>query len=119
MICDYCKGPAEQVTGEAIYPHRADLFDLKFFLCRPCGAFVGTHKATGEPLGRLANGKLRTLRKRVHAMFDPLWKRDLMSRGEAYRRLREGMGISADECHIAMFDEERCVKALEFLKESP
>lgn len=44
VICDYCGNKAAQVTGRKIYPHRPDLFSLRFWHCEPCKAWVGCHK---------------------------------------------------------------------------
>ncbi len=122
VACPYCDRPAALVGGAAIYPHRPDLFGLKFWQCEPCDAYVGCHKAgswrfergqkirhTGiEPLGRLADATLRAAKQRAHAAFDPLWKAGRMSRPEAYAWLASALGISVDNCHIGMFDVDGC-----------
>ncbi len=113
-ICPYCGAPAQLTTGRHVYPHRADLADKRFYQCRPCGAYVGCHPNTDRPLGGLANAELRRWRQRVHAAFDPHWKRarDTYARSRAYRRLADGLGIPQDECHTGSFDLERCKAAL-------
>lgn len=118
MKCPYCDGPVELVGGEAIYPHRPDLFALKFWLCEPCGAYVGTHKNSPKhaPLGRLANAELRRFKSKCHAAFDPIWSGGDMSRSEAYRRLAKVIGIPTRECHIGMFDEGRCLATLNAIR---
>jgi len=60
MKCDYCQQQAKLVTGDIIYPHRPDLYSKKIWHCEPCRAWVGTHKGTVKPLGRLANAELRS-----------------------------------------------------------
>jgi hypothetical protein len=111
--CPYCKKPAECATGADIYLHRPDLSEKKFFVCRPCHAYVGCHASTGKPLGRLANAELRKLKMAAHAVFDPLWKNGCFSRSAAYAWLSDALGISPDECHIGMFDEEQCRKVVD------
>lgn len=112
--CDYCGRDAELVSGEVIYPHRPDLFAKQFWRCAPCEAFVGCHEAGNgygdgtRPLGRLANFELRRAKMRAHAAFDPLWKAKGMRRREAYAWLAKQMGIDPSQCHIGMFDVERC-----------
>lgn len=106
--CAYCNNPAEFVGGDVIYPHRPDLADKKFWRCEPCQAYVGCHKGTELPLGRLANAELRKAKMNAHAAFDPLWKEDGMDRSAAYTWLQEAMGLPEDECHIGMFDLDRC-----------
>lgn len=113
VICSYCGKAAQQVSGDVIYPHRPDLKDRQFFLCRPCNAYVGCHK-TGEPLGTLANETLRAARKRAHEVFDALWKNDgPMSRTEAYVWLANTLGVDPQKCHIAMFDEAQCSQTVQ------
>lgn len=115
--CPYCVRKARLVNGNVIYPHRPDLATKFFWQCAPCDAYVGTHVNSTRhyPLGRLANAELRGLKQRVHAIFDPVWKKGGISRKEAYKRLAEKMGIPMEECHVGKFDERRCRLALEML----
>lgn len=108
VICPYCGEDAYRVPGTEIYPHRPDLADKHFWLCSPCNAYVGCHRNSDKPLGRLANQELRRWKRRAHEAFDPLWKYERMSRAEAYRKLAEAMKITPDICHIGMFDVEQC-----------
>lgn len=113
--CPYCEQPSRKATGLDIYPHRPDLSGLSFYLCSDCDAYVGSHRKTGQPLGRLANAELRGWRKKAHVAFDPLWKDDgRFTRKEAYARLATHMGITTDQCHIAMFDVEQCQQVIAF-----
>lgn len=113
VICNYCGKPAELISGKAIYPHRPDLFSLKFWSCTPCKAYVGCHKdSDAVPLGRLANAELRSAKNRAHAAFDPLWKSKSMKRAEAYGWLSKQLGISGKDCHIGMFNIEMCERVV-------
>lgn len=112
LLCAYCQKPTKLVGGDVIYPHRPDLADKKFYRCAPCEAYVGCHKGTETPLGRVANAELRKAKMDAHGAFDPLWKEDGMSRKEAYVWLREAMGLSEDECHIGLMDVEACLKVI-------
>ncbi len=58
-ICPYFHEPAELAYGTEVYPHRPDLQAKQFWLCGPCDAYVGCHKNSDTPLGRLANAELR------------------------------------------------------------
>lgn len=107
-ICPYCNQFSELVTGKTIYPHRKDLYKLKFFLCEPCDAYVGCHGTSEQPLGRLANASLRKAKSAAHRAFDPIWKQKHMSRSKAYKWLSNVLGIEAKDCHIGMFDEDQC-----------
>lgn len=115
MICVYCDNEAQLVGGDMVYPHRPDLAHLRFWQCVPCGAYVGCHKGTAKPLGRLANAELREAKVAAHAAFDPLWKfttfkdgHQVMTRNAAYEWLADQLGIPRADCHIGMFDVERC-----------
>lgn len=117
MICPYCNNPAEKATGAEVYPHRPDLFQKKFWVCKPCDARVGCHKDTYSPLGRLANAELRKAKMLAHAVFDPLWKDGEMSRNAAYRWLAEQLGIKVKNCHIGGFDLDQCREVVRICRE--
>jgi len=125
-ICPYCGNESEITNGSKIYPFCDDLIGLRFWVCWPCDAYVGCHKAnnklgfTGiEPLGTLANAELRKLRSEVHKIFDPLWKnRVFRSRKRAYNWLANVLKIPTDECHIGMFGINRCINAIELIKKA-
>lgn len=90
-----------------------------FWRCEPCDAYVGCHGTSKKPLGTLADSMTRTMRKIVHDKFDPLWKdarNKVGNRNAAYRMLAEELGIKQSECHIAMFNIERCQKAIKALQ---
>ena len=98
------------------------------FLCRPCKAYVGTHKASGKALGRLADNELREAKKEAHFYFDQIAKTSLINkiwrkhipktnnRTKAYMWLSRQMGIEKDLCHIGMFDVDDCKKVVEICK---
>lgn len=110
--CPYCGDVSKLTTGEFVYPHRPDLGHLKFYVCIPCDARVGCHGSSSKPLGRLANGELRSAKSAAHAAFDPLWKRGTMKRTEAYAWLSEAMGLDPRDTHIGMFDIPQCNKVI-------
>lgn len=91
VICDYCGTPADFVDSSVVYHGHS--FGM-IYLCPRCGAYVGVHKGSDKPLGRLANSELRNWKKAAHAAFDPLWKYGPYRgrRNEAYRWLSEKMG---------------------------
>ena len=114
VLCHYCRNPAELVSGEAIYPHRPDLFSKMFWRCLPCGAYVGCHKPNAgqgdgsRPLGRLANAELRAAKSAAHAAFDPIWQEGIKKRGSAYAWLSDLLKIDPKDCHIGEFDVDMC-----------
>jgi hypothetical protein len=126
QICSYCESLAELVSGDIIYPHRADLAKLKFWLCAPCGAYVGCHKAGSyrfeegkkifhigtEAMGRLANADLRRAKVAAHAAFDPFWKNQGWNRKAAYVWLSKKIGTPIDRTHIGEFDMQMCASVV-------
>jgi hypothetical protein len=114
VSCGYCQQRAELVTGEAVYPHMPELWEQAFYLCRPCGAYVGCHPGTVKPLGRLANAELRQAKMSAHKAFDALWRGcAVMSRRQAYRWLADRLGIQRSHCHIGMFDVDQCRRVVD------
>lgn len=110
MQCPYCSAPMLLKDSSVIYGTSYG----PAFICAnypKCDTYVGTHKAghmQGQPLGTPANAELRNARKLLHAHFDPLWKHCWLTRRVAYKLLSQEMQIDPSECHIAMFDLERC-----------
>ena len=116
MLCNYCGLLADFVTGKEMYPHRPDLYSLKFYHCPICNASVGTHKKTEEPFGTLSNKELKRYRQRAHEVFDGYWKTSRSaSRDKSYKRLARDMGLKKSETHIGMFDKEQCLKVIEIV----
>ena len=113
--CPYCEARAKLVTGKEIYPHRPDLYQLNFYQCKPCDAYVGCHKNGDgkQPLGRLANAELRKAKSEAHAMFDSIWRDKYMKRGSAYAWLADMLEIDPKDCHIGMFDVAMCNRVVE------
>jgi len=129
-ICPYCGTQSVfHASSEAIYGGRN--FGPYYGCPRPdCDAHVGCHRATLQPLGRLANKELRRLKIETHAHFDPLHRRleeaypevtvfpkwmHQQARARAYALLADLMGIDPAQCHIAMFDEFQCRVAIHFI----
>jgi len=120
MRCPYCGNAAELVSGERVYPHRHDLAHLRFWRCAPCDAHVGLHE-DGRPLGRLADRKLRRLRRQAHDLFDPFWRTTNRRhrcelRRKCYARLAGALGIKVQDCHIGHFDEDLCAAAIDIVR---
>jgi len=108
--CPYCGAKADFCDSAEIYGGRS--YGM-IYLCRPCDAYVGVHKGTDQPLGRLADAKLRKWKMAAHAAFDPIWKSGVMTRKAAYKMLSARMGIPEAKTHIGMFDVEQCKKVIE------
>jgi ssDNA-binding Zn-finger/Zn-ribbon topoisomerase 1 len=80
----------------------------------------GTHGAhpDGKPKGIPANKATREARVRAHFVFDKVWKERLKSRREAYRWMRDAMGLSASQAHIGRFDRDQCDHLMALVYES-
>lgn len=112
--CHYC--------GQ--YAYLVDTPYGPIYKCDRCQAWVGCHKGTTVPLGTVATARLRYLRMEAHDAFDPLWyakmRKEGCGKGRArkagYDWLAKHMGIEPDECHIALFDEEQCLKAIDICR---
>jgi zinc-finger-containing domain len=126
VTCPYCQIPTYFLANSApIYGKDYG----PIYQCARCGARCGCHKGTTRPLGRPANAALRELRKDAHALFDPIWQRRWKrmravdpgytmghARGGRYKKLAQLLGIAQVECHIALFDEGLCKRAIEIIK---
>ena len=121
LICPYCNKPTEHLPDTAAYNQS---YGSMIYLCRDCDAYVGCHK--NKPtvaLGRLANAELRQAKIQAHKYFDNLWQRRIdadctkgHARGKAYKWLRGEMNLTAELCHIGMFDVEQCNRVVEICK---
>ena len=110
------------VDGTVIYPHRPDLAAKRFYRCG-CGAYVGTHPGTCEPLGTPALTQTRKARSDAHAHFDALYKAVGKAKPEGgsprkrgYRWLAERMGMTVDECHIGMMTAAQARRVVEICR---
>ena len=103
VYCDYCGRQAEYVDSKVVYGKSYGMM----YLCRNCMAYVGVHKGTDKPLGRLAN-----------AVFDPLWQRGRFRghRNAAYGWLAQKMGLPVEQTNIGMFDVAQCRKAIHIIE---
>jgi hypothetical protein len=106
-ICPYCGQPSVRMTQTEWYGREFNGHYM--YVCRPCDATVGCH-VNGEPMGRLANKKLRALRKACHTVLDKMWVSGKRSRKKVYELLAKNTGVG----HIGDTDEEDCMRVLEW-----
>lgn len=132
-ICPYCFTPARISDGVEVYgtPGYGAMYVCGNY--PECDAYVGVHKGTQEPLGRLANAELRQAKVRAHKAFDPLWQSasalydlpdDEDERRQALRRIRsrartrayawlaEQLGTEVEHTHIGWFDVDQCYRTI-------
>lgn len=111
---------ARLTDGEEIYPHRADLYSLPFWKCDKCNNFVGCHHKTKDrtkPLGCIPTPEIKSARKKIHALLDPIWKSGRMRRGAIYRRISAALGSEYHTAEIRTMNEANIVlNALEEMK---
>lgn len=98
------------VKGDRIYPHRPDLAKLNYYMCE-CGAYVGCHKGTTNPLGNPAGALTRVARSRAHGIFDCIWQWQLMTRKEAYIWLSGKMGLP--DVHIGELTQDQAFQVVQ------
>lgn len=115
-ICPYCKASTRVVDEVYIYGRT---YRYKLMICCKnfphCDSYVGTHQ-DGETLGRLANKKLRSWKKKAHEAFDIIWKEKRADRSELYEELADFLGIPDEYCHIGMFQVKTCIKVVAWSK---
>lgn len=113
MQCSYCGGMAHLKPSQSVY--QGNDFGM-IYLCdnypEACDAYAGVHQGDYLPLGQLSNTELRSLRRSVHRLIDPLWQEHEYSRNVVYGFLADKMDLPLLECHVAMFDDEACKKVL-------
>lgn len=66
--CLECGLLAKSVDGRKVYPHRPDLYSRRFWVCQ-CGAYVGSHKDSGEPLGHPVGPEGRKVSARIAGLY--------------------------------------------------
>lgn len=108
-LCDYCGKPAIYTDSSLVYGKSYGMI----YYCPDCHAWVGVHRGTDKPLGRLADAELRDWKKKAHDAFDPIWRTGRMKRNAAYAWLAQKLGIDAKEAHIGMFDSAQCIQVIQ------
>lgn len=120
MICSYCGDVADLKDNSIIYGKSYGMA----YICNnfpTCDSYVGTHKKGLKPLGTIANKELRKLRNEAHLYFDSMWRRklktgDKLARKKAYKWLSGELGIEIKNTHIAMFQNDMCMKVIKLCK---
>lgn len=107
-ICRYCGGKIILTSTNAIYAKGNE----HIYLCTNCNAYVGCHKGTTRPLGKVANAALRMKRQETHGIFDAFWNTRRWSRSDAYAWLSKSMGLSEGDAHIGNFEMDECEQVI-------
>lgn len=115
--CPYCG--SNVVLRHSNYVYHCDKDYGYLWVCSnfpKCDSYVGCHKGTTIPLGRLADKNLRKAKNHAHREFDKIWKSGIMTRKQLYIWLSAMLDIPQKNCHIGMFDVDMCNRVVEVCK---
>ena len=112
--CPYCGSSIQLRSADGIY--RENNKDTMLYVCSKypvCDAYVRVMPGTKTPIGSLANGNLRALRREAHQYFDRLHQTGIMSRKEAYEWLAGMLQTPLSQTHIGYLGEYYCQRVIE------
>lgn len=113
--CHLCNSPVVMLRNRVVYGKDSGFWPFVYW-CLGCGANTGVHNGSIYPKGKLADKETRAARIRAHALFDPLWQENHMTRSEAYTYLGHLMGRAPDDqIHIGNLDAEECMEVVDCL----
>lgn len=114
-ICNICGGDVVFTSNAEVYGGKT-YGSGKCYLCKQCGAYVGTHKPRpDEAMGILADHDMRAMKRAAHELFDIRWIHDPSQRDSQYKWLATKMGIQGDVCHFGYFDKPMLKRAIEVM----
>ncbi len=112
--CPYCGARTELRSADGIYHDNRR--DVMLYVCKnypQCDTYVRVVPGTTNPMGTLANGRLRALRTEAHRSFDRLHLKGIMSRQEAYQWLSAITGLPMKHAHIGDMGEYYCDQVIQ------
>lgn len=101
ICCDNCRSKNIALLKSEIKHEDNPTKWIWIYLCHDCNAKVACHPNSFLPMGLMADGFTRSLRKRAHAVFDPIWQSGLKTRARAYEWLADQLVINVGRCHIS------------------
>lgn len=112
IYCCGCKAVvvARLTTGQEIYAHREDLWNLPFWKCDHCDNYVGCHHKSPvptRPLGCIPTPEIKNARQHIHRILDPLWRTGKTSRKALYARISSEFGRKYHTANIRSIEEAR------------
>jgi DNA-directed RNA polymerase subunit RPC12/RpoP len=116
--CPYCGGSVFLRSADGIYKENSS--GTMLYVCSrypACDAYVRVIPGTKTPIGSLANGNLRALRREAHYHFDRLHLSGLMSRKEAYEWLSAILQTPLSQAHIGYLGEYYCRRVIDESKQ--
>jgi hypothetical protein len=121
----FCGSPAHLHNNKKLYGKEYGKVPYAYICDRfpVCRGSVGVHPQ-GKPLGTIPDPQTKAMRIKLHAIIDPLWRDQTQrskkkARGSVYGWLRRISGLSAEECHVGMFDADMCLKMMMLIRENP
>jgi len=107
VYCCHCGKDidARQTTGKEIYPHRKDLYHLKFVICDVCKNYKAMRNDEAELF--IPSKEVREYRLKIHAILDPLWKSRKIKRGKAYAYISHRFGKTYHNSQIRTTEEAK------------
>jgi len=112
--CPYCGNNIVLRSADGIYKENKS--GTMLYVCSRypvCDAYVRIIPGTKTPVGIMANGKLRALRREAHQYFDRIYRSGIMSRNEAYAWLAEMLQAPLPMTHIGYLSEYYCRQVIE------
>ena len=116
IFCCCCERDidARLTDGGEIYPHRADLQALPFWICDACRNYVGCHHKTAKrtkPLGCIPSPEIKAARKKLHAIIDPMWRSGMIGRKDLYAAISRDIGWDYHTGNTRSMEEVNAVAA--------
>ena len=105
---------AKLVTGAMVYPNTPKVSRDKYWMCNSCKNHVGVHRNANKnklkPLGVIANKELRSIRKTIHDIIDPIWREEKMKRTHIYAIISNELGYNYHTAELKSIEEATRVK---------
>lgn len=115
MNCDVCGSNDCELIDRSRPGHNHGTWPWAW-MCNSCGASVGCHPDTDIPLGFMASGEVRKLRRVAHSCFDDIWRAGFMSRERAKEWMRESLNLKV-EFHISQIKYTQLLKCIQLCEE--
>ena len=113
--CPYCGSPVVIRSADDIY--KENNHNTMLYICSKypaCDAYVRIQPGTKNiPLGSMANGELRALRREAHRHFDRIHQSGLMSKQSAYAWLSGVLAAPMAHAHIGQLSDYYCKVVIE------
>lgn len=125
QLCPHCGNPGEYRGPETKYGPRFAGYPRLIVCTGNCDSYTSCHRDTLLAKGTMADLKLRQLRKKIHGLIDPLWKKEPLDfrsksigrRKALYQAFGEMMGMK--EFHVAHLDRRQAESFLDLFYTEP